>query len=470
MKFKSDYVSPSLTDERRKELEEACKEAKRTTFYDLSPEEVAELNEWTLERIEMGVVSLDWKEAVKRLGLEFVEKQHTYQEDEEGNPLLDENDKPVIKETFLPDHDFTMAVKVEGLEDYNGKPIPKSSSVAFKVNSQVTNRPRNDTNWQAVVKRMVKWALNGEPLIKDANGDGISEQHRCVAKVYRVLQGMDEPDTVTYSCYVNGIHPNLAVTVDTGKSNSGKDIFGSDPELVPPHTLKLPGCYTGELHETKFVNDRVKERTRACGVCESATKLVMLRMVGKNVNGSLGNGQEATENAHKLVSTVLPDMDDLSAIVHVFIANLPFREKPVTSSELTAALALWFLQEHSPINPIPTRTTLEDETTLEDAEPIRFDIDSVTPLLSDISTSTTTGRLVEWTNGRNNTARKKDSKQVKFAQVCRMIKAYFGGEDITTDLLNQTAIGKQDASKFYHFGGADRGPIPKKSKKSSSED
>jgi hypothetical protein len=472
--FKSTYRSQFLDDNPalRQWCDDTVNETKRTDFFDMTPDQHLAINEWTRENYTFLDIDLTFREAVNRLGLVVVEEVIEYETDDDGSPIEDEDGKPIVKDRHKGDYSFSFVVTEEGLTDYNGKPIPKSTGqgIAFKATKQATNRPPNETNWKSLVKRMLtRWMLNGECLIKDATGTGISEQHRCWARVFASLVSPKNgdpmpPDQGVPMFGIEGIHPLAAITVDTGKSNSGKDIFGSDPELVPPALLQTPQSLNnatadGEVH---YLKDRLSERVKACGVTESAAKKIRLRLMGKNINASVGDSHESTQQAYEMVKTILPDLDDLAAYCHVFAAPRIEKAVPLQPSDICAALSLYLLRGHERIDIAGNGKGIPfDEVT-----PIRFDLDSIRPLLAEIADAkgATANRLTEWLDGRGSSVHRGKRAPEKFAQVCRMVDAYFGGEEIDSKLLNANEIGKNSGGKYYHFGGADCGPPEKKKK------
>lgn len=483
LQFKSDYQSSTLTADKRAEVERAINEHHRTAFYDLTAEQIDDRNEYTLENLEITVQQLTFDVAVEALGLQLVTETTVYQIDPDtGEELLDPDGKKVRDEgaCIMPDHDVSFTVKHGGHRDCDGTPIPvvKGRKVAFLVTRQATNRPRNETNYTGLVKRMAeKWTLNGETCIKDCTGTGISEQHRCLARV--ILTLCDTPrieskpaDWGPPIIQISGIHPDAAITADTGKSNSGKDIFASDPELVPSSLLQTAPSLAGTTDGiVLFVPDRVKTRVQVCGKCESATKMVALRMAGKNVNSSLGNSNEATELAHRLVSSILPDMDDLAVYSHTFACpkidvGTSYRPQPVSPGDVCAAIALYAMRSHNQVDIIP-RDGIDGGTPIDETNAIRFDLPALLPFFTDLAdcNGVKPNRLTEWVKARASATQRKESKTVKFAQLCRVIAAYFDAEEITPVLLNRVEIGgAQSAASYYHFGGADCGHL-KRAKK-----
>lgn len=472
--FKSGYKSEFLADnpDLRQWCEDTQHETKRTDFFEMSPDQHHAINEWTRENYRFVDLMLDFDEAVNRLGLLIVPENIEHEKDEDGNTIKDENGKPIIANRSKGDYQFSFMVTEEGLTDCEGTPIPKSTGqgICFRAKNQATNRPPNETNWKSLVKRMLqRWMLNGEVLIKDSTGCGISEQHRYWARIFASLvapKGGDPmpPDQAIPMFAIEGIHPLAAITVDTGKSNSGKDIFGSDPELVPTTLLQTPQSLNnattdGQVH---FLPDRMGERVKACGVTESAAKKIRLRLMGKNVNASVGDSHESTQQSYELVKTILPDLDDLAAYCHVFSAPRIDKVVPLQPSDICASLALKLLSNHPRIDIVGNGRGVP----MDELEPIRFDIEAVRPLLIDIvdCKGTESNRLTAWMDGRVTTVHRGKKAPEKFAQVCRMVDAYFEGEAITSDLLTLKEIGTNKGGKYYHFGGADCGPDTKKKK------
>ena len=230
---KSTYQA-DLTDDQREWCENQIQEAHRTGFYELTPAECQIVNQHTLENLELGVLLMTVPGNINALGLVLQRAEYEPTLDEEGDPVLNEEGDPVLKLIAEGPYDVTINVKQEGFKDAEGNLIKKGKQ-NFLVTGQATNRPRNENNWKKyLLKRMTKWMLNGEALIRDLNNCGITEQHRRLAYVVGILEGILDPNYQVFSVFVNGVHPLAAITADTGKPNSATDIIASDPLIVPP--------------------------------------------------------------------------------------------------------------------------------------------------------------------------------------------------------------------------------------------
>lgn len=482
--FHANYRSEVLANnpDARQFCEDMLSEAKRTTFYDTTPEQIFWLNEWSLENSITGWARFTFDYAVQRVGLLLVNRDfHPTLDPDTGEPMTDEEGKPVGEYT-IPEHDLTINVEREGTKDCEGNVIPKGKCY-FRVINQSTNRPRNESNYNGLVDRFDKYCLNGETLIKDANGVGISEQHRCIAKIKRCLQQtgptsrkrpMDEVDEGPIVQFVDGIHPIAAITADTGKTNTGKDIFASDPELLPTNLLQTKQSLTGHTDTPEYLTDRTQERVKALGKCEGATKMVIARMGGKNVNANIGTGNVATELAHRVVSTILPDMDDLAA--YCWVLQCPkmqqsgkkVKVQPVTPNDMIAAIALHAMRDCEPVDVLGNGNGIP----LDEANPIRIPITDYLPLLAALTDcdKLESTPLTEWVNARLSKLSSVSSKTDRFAMVVRMVQAWFDDEEeVTAELTNKPAYTVPKSKGFLTFGGADRGPISKKAKANDDE-
>jgi len=487
---RSTYESATLSESDRKWADEMIESGSRVKYYDLSPEQCEILNEWTMENYVQGVAKFTFNYAKDRVGLVVCSKEGAPVLDPDtGEPKTDEDGNPVTT-TIIPDHDFGCTVKAEGLTDTNGTTIP-SGYQYFKVINQSGNRPRTESNFKGLMNRLLKWMLNGEQLIKDATGQGITEQHRCIARCLLSLMGVKSPgskeaeiispDWGPLVFFTDGIHQVAAITADTGKSNSGKDIFPSDPQLLPVDYLQTPESITGHTPEPVYLTDRVGERTKALGKCESAVKMVVARMGGKNVNANIGNANESTELAHYAISNYLPDMDILAGYCHVLacprfekstVAGKTTKVQPVSPNDMAAALALYSMRDVEPVDVFGTGR--RGTRPLDDVDPIRIDSQQFLPLLEDIfnSSGTEASPVKDWLQARAS-GRYSTAKADKFAQLLRMVVAYFSPEEeVTADLLvKKNWTPNNGTSKgFYTVGGADLGAVPKKTKKDTSEE
>ena len=483
----SSYVSTVITDEDRAWAESMIEGGHRTKYLDLTPEQCEIINEFSAERIIHVMARFTFAYAVYRVGLVVCPKQHAETFDEEtGELLTDENGEPVGP-IIIPDHDFGLTVVREGLTDCLGQSIPKGYCY-FRVIHQSGNRPRNKTNYESLVLRIAKWMLNGEQLIKDCTGCGVTEQHRCIARAIASLVGVKYPGSKEAEIIdpnwgplvlaTDGVHPLAAITADTGKANTGKDQFASNPELLPVDMLQTKESLTGHTPEPVYMTNRVEERTKALGKCESAMKRILLRGGRKNVNASFPGGANlATETALRAMET-FPDMDTVAAYCHILScprfekvgpSGKPTTVQPVSPNDLATAIALYSLRNEEPIDTLGTG----DGRPMDEVSPIRIDVEEFLPLLEDIVNSggSEVTPVKEWLAARAS-GRYSQNPADKFAQLLRMVVAYFNpDEEVTTDLLAKPAYAAKQgkSSGFYTVGGFDRGPKAKKAKGDDSE-
>jgi hypothetical protein len=441
----------------------------------LSTEEVNAINEATLETLrvngaEVPTMRMDFKLGARMLGLKLVKEDIIYEENEEGEVIKDEKNKPVVLSRKMPVFDWAVTVKVKGLVDHYGTPIPEGKQY-FRNTASDNNRPLTESNYTHLIPRWLKWAINGETMIIDTNEKNQSCQHRATSYCKGVLSGVIPVDHNPPVLLVTGVSPAVAMTIDTGKSNSGKDVFGSDPELCRLETLKSKFDYAND-DDTDYVvvgyADPVLERKKIAGELESASKMLVLRLSGQNVNGSIKGGANfATEVAYTLASNIMPELDQLVAMTHAYVSDLK-AAKPASVSEIATALALSQLGNHEPIDILPGKDTTG--TPIDEVTPITFELDKAKAFLVDMVQGATSGEgvLGEWCANRVSVGRKKDSKVVKFAQLCKAVALHSEGEEVSADInLAKNTSSDGEAKNFYHFGGADRGPKPKKAKKDS---
>src|SRR5690606_30188273 len=135
---------------------------------------------------------LDYEFAVERLGLKLVEADIVYSLDAEGKPIIDpQTNKEVVEKITLPVHDWSVNVTVTGFTDSYGTPIPKGK--AYFINEhEAPNRQPTPSNYEDLASRLDHWVFNLEALIKDENGGGQNEQHRCMAVVFDQLTGKNK--------------------------------------------------------------------------------------------------------------------------------------------------------------------------------------------------------------------------------------------------------------------------------------
>lgn len=447
----------------------------RTKFMSLSTDEVSAINNETLETLTINGLSIPRQDmsfalGARLLGLKLVKEEITYEENEEGEVIKDEKGKPVVLSRKMPVFDWAVTVKVKGLSDHFGTSIPEGKQY-FRNTASDNNRPLTESNYTHLIPRWLRWALNGETMIVDSNGKNQSCQHRATAYCKGVLGGQIPVDHCPPVLIVEGVSPMVAMTIDTGKGNTGKDVFGSDPELCRLESLKSKFDYANE-DDSDYTNvgyaDPVLERKKIAGEVESSAKMLVLRLSGQNVNGSIKGGANfATEVAYTLATNIMPELDQLVAMTHAYVADLK-AAKPASVSEIATALALSQLANHEPIDILPGKDTTG--TPIDEVTPITFELDKAKSFLVDLVQGATSGEgvLGDWAANRVSVGRKKDSKVVKFAQLCKAIALHAEGDEVSADInLAKQTSADGEAKNFYHFGGADRGPKPKKAKKDS---
>jgi hypothetical protein len=407
---------------------------------------------------------LDYDLACKRNGLRVVFADVTYELDAEGKPILDEKGKPVEANRSIPEHDFACNVKVEGLTDSYGTPIPKGLQY-FVNDKQPANRPLNKTAYTDLQKRLPHWPLTGEPLLKDESGGGQSEQHRQTAVIVDTLTGSNLAwsDKGIPVITIDGCSIGASGAIDTGKPKTTADDFGSHPDLLPsPRTLMdyVSSQHVGYGQENK--QSRVKILKEAQGVA----KRLVLRMLGKNIKASVFGGYESSGNA-SAIALGWNGFDEVVNMAYAYVIGIPLKQpdnktqtqRPCSVWEVATAYCLWLLR-NSP--------KLESIEALSEYQWPEVDCGPLQEFLTDLTDGSmkAEGPLADWCRDRVTATRLKDKDESSFAQVLIAMRNYLDGKpvDPAINKADSTGPSKESGAKFTFLGGADRGPIPKKVK------
>lgn len=438
----------------------------RVTYYAVkqNPLHVLYCNESTRETIwhAPGTV-LDAQMMIDVIGAKLVKPEPKL--DDNSEPICDEDGKPVL--VAPTEYAIGFKVTVEGFQDCEGNPIPKGMQ-RFVATKQPTNRPLTVSNVDDLESnRLPTWAYNGETMILDQNGMGASVQHRGWAIIKAELTGSRTSDDIPIiSDITGGVHPILSMTIDTGKANTGRDIFGSDPEIVPEDVLLTKESYSGITDEPVYRSNRIGLRKTVCGELQSAAKMMVNRLAGRQIGASTGSANVTTELAHNFTRNNVGDLDDLTAMSDAYLSDFKRDAKPTTTPILTAVLGLWYLSDEERIGVDPKR----GGRPLDEVGQIHFDLDRVVPFLNDLAGYTVPGSpLNEWGVAM---AKFKGSKNEKFGILVNVVKAYMRGDEVTKDYCTKTlehGFGEQNGKTFSHFGGADCGPIEVSRKKKSDD-
>lgn len=400
---------------------------------------------------------LDYTKAVKRLGLQLVVADVTYSLDAEDNPILNEQGQPIIESSVKPAHDFSVNVKVEGKVDAFGTLIPKGKQ--YFINTlEPANRPFNESNAVDIARRLGQYVLTGEALIKDELGGGQNEQHRMGALVIDTLTGANlaPPDGIVIMT-IDGVSVGAAGAIDTGKQKSATDDLGSDHTILPnPLTWQdyKDGTKTGYGPQSKQA--RVKILRELQGVC----KRLALRMGGTNIKGSKYSGYQSSGNV-AIMATHWGGLDELVNMAYAYIQSIPLKSgdtkkplRPVKIWEVATAYALYLLKDSEPLPSIDS---------LVEYEFLYVDLDPLQEFLTDLEggVQLNSGPLAAWCRDR---AGRRDKDEASFAQVLRAMCAYFNGDEVTTDINRAQYNSKETGTSYFHLGGGDKGPAPKKQK------
>lgn len=435
----------------------------RTDNYDLTTEEIAQINTETWSRLRVNGQKVEPVYLTKDLALELlgaveVEPVKVYEMNPEkpDEILRDEKGKEVLKSVSLAPYDFAL-----------GKGADKKY---YKATKQDTNRPVNEANVKALRRQIMRWMLNGEPMIQDSNGKGISLQHRCWALLAEIAETGNEELAIPI-ILIEGIDPRAAITVDTGKANTGGDILGSDPAICPVDELYSVGHYTGNNPGANYGSEQTQVRKKVVNLVDSASKLVASRLGGKNINTSLpGGSNAATELGYKIATKVFPDIDKVAEIVYAFDVGIDQKGKTFSKVMprhlLTCALTLaQFADSDTTVNALSHPN--HDGLALGDVDPYKIDTEQVVEFCRDLVTASSSGEgplssVYTAMAERESNGKTKIPPVWKMAFIVRAVKAYMAGEETTRDMVNLK--GEQNAAKFDIFGGLDRGPLPKKTK------
>lgn len=463
----------------------------RNDYRNWTPEQIAEdaIATWKRARLNGILISdlvhkdtgkpvemfyLDYDNAVERLGLKLVEADKVYSLDAEGKPIIDpQTNKEVVEKVTLPVHDWSVSVTVTGFVDVYGTPIPKGKAY-FVFENQPGNRQLTPSNVEDLANRLDHWVFNLEALIKDEEGGGQNEQHRCAAVVFDKLTGKNKaPDTGIPTLTLDGVSLGAAGSIDTGKKKDAKDDLSSNHEILAP---VLPLTYqdyvsgSREGYGAEMKQARAKILREMQGVC----KRIALRMAGTNIKGSKFGGYDSNGNV-QVMADRWTGLDELVNMAYAYVNNIPQKsgdtkkqQRPVKVWEVAVAYALWSLRESEPLQ----FTKVEDvEGALAAYEFPEIDLEPFQAFLSDLNAGAqmNTGPLHEWCRDRVTDARLKDTDESSFAQVCRALKAHLQGEEVTTDINKAAVTGrdKEKGNQYFFFGGGDRGPIVKPKKASA---
>jgi hypothetical protein len=405
--------------------------------------------------------------AVDRLGMRLVKAEYDVVLDADGNPQLDEKGNEVRENVRMPAYDLSEVVKVEGYTDCYGTPIPKGRQY-FVADRESANRQPTESNVKDLGTRLPRWVLTGEGLIKDESGSGQNEQHRLWAVAFDRLSGRNlAPENGIPVITIDGVSTGAAGAIDSGKQKSATDDLSSNHEVLPfPLTRQdyLSGTDIG------YGADQKQARVKILRDLQSVAKRIVLRMTGKNIKASVFTGHDSGGYAN-LVCSQWRGLDEVVNMVYAFVVNIPMKDeakrvkRPVKTWEVATAYALYLLRDCP---------QLQGVESLEEYAFPSVNLAELQNFLTDIESGVDgSGPLADWCRVRVTSERLKDSDESSFAQVLLAMKAYFGG-DLPVDpsfCLGGTkgVTGKDNqnsGAKFTHFGGGDRGPLPKKVKAS----
>lgn len=419
-------------------------------------------------------VFLDYDFAVERLGLKLVEADKVYSLDAEGKPIIDpQTNKEVVEKVTLPVHDWSVNVTVTGFTDSYGTPIPKGKQY-FINEHEAPNRQPTPSNYEDLASRLDHWVFNLEALIKDENGGGQNEQHRCMAVVFDQLTGRNKlPAGGIPTLTLDGVSLGAAGSIDTGKKKDAKDDLSSNHEILAP---QLPYTYQDYVSGNRegYGAEQKQARAKILREMQGVCKRIALRMAGTNIKGSKFGGYDSNGNV-QVMADRWAGLDELVNMAFAYVNNIPQKsgdtkkqQRPVKVWEVAVAYALWSLRESEPLQ----FTKVEDVAgALAAYEFPEIDLEPFQAFLSDLNAGAqmNTGPLHEWCRDRVTDARLKDTDESSFAQVCRALKAHLQGEEVSPD-INKAAVTGRDKEKgnaYFFFGGGDRGPIVKPKKASA---
>lgn len=464
----------------------------RNAYRHFTPQQVIDANNATWERMEFnGVpvrylvdsrdgtplkrIKLDFALAADRLGLRLVEADYIYELDAEGEVIIDpKTNKKVVATQTLPVHDWKCNVAVTGFVDAYGTPIPKG--IAYFVNdNEPANRPLDEVHSTKFMKRLPTFMINGEVLIKDWDKSGQNEQHRQTAVCMAYLLGKPIPSDGIDVLTIDGINPEVAGSIDTGKQKSAADDIGSNADILA-NCLSLQDYKAGKVIgdvDTGFGANEKQVRVQIAKELQGIAKRVCLRLIGKNIKASVFSGFDSAGNVSDLV-TSWEGLDELVNMAYVYVTSIPmkagegaakYRVRPVSTWEVSVAYACWSLRDSLALQ---FKKAEELSVLLPEYQFPKIDLAPLKEFLIELENGSLVGQgpLADWCRDRVSASSLKQSDESRFGQVLLAMKLYIAGEPVTADLnkASKTGKDKESATKFSFMGGGDRGPIVKAAK------
>jgi len=176
--------------------------------------------------------------------------------------------------------DIQKALGIEVIpQEENDPPTFKHNGIKYRMRHNKTNRSYLETNAKHLFRQALVggWALNGETLIFDDQGQAGSAQHRAGGWYSAFLTNPSIPPIPV--TVIRGVPAPLIGSVDTGRRRTNKDELARFNDLIPDHLLV-------DSQGHGYGSKREAVKGKVAKIIDGALRKVWLRMQGKDINGS----------------------------------------------------------------------------------------------------------------------------------------------------------------------------------------
>lgn len=103
------------------------------------------------------------------------------------------------------------------------------------LSGQKKNRPLKQSKVKHIAKDIAegRWAMNGESIVLDTDGDLLDGQHRLAALIYAAEKLLEDETLSIKSIIVSGVPRSLFATFDQGEKRSLADVVAIDDHPYP---------------------------------------------------------------------------------------------------------------------------------------------------------------------------------------------------------------------------------------------